>query len=85
MKQEHSAYQKSVSKLREIKGADSWVDTLSDAGNGHSCTCICERCKKGQEVFLLPVDIEQIQINALNWAMKHSPEQIEEMVKMISK
>jgi queuine/archaeosine tRNA-ribosyltransferase len=47
-----------------MKTPKEWLTALSDAGEGHTITCVCERCKNGRELFLVESDILQIQSNA---------------------
>lgn len=63
-----------------MKEAKDWMTALSDAGDMHACNCICERCKNGRETFLLESDIAQIQINALQWAMHQTADDIERKI-----
>lgn len=46
-----------------MKTADEWIETISQFDN-HAPDCICARCKKGMECFLLESDIQSIQSDA---------------------
>ena len=48
----------------QMKSKEEWLEQLCEGVAGHTCDCICERCKNGQEAFILLSDIEAIQQNA---------------------
>ena len=42
---------------------DAWLEKFEI--RDHPVACICDRCKNGHEVFLLPSDIEEIKQQAI--------------------
>lgn len=68
-----------------MKEAKDWITAISDAGDGHVCNCICERCKNGRETFLLEGDLVQIQINALQWALHQTTDGIQRKIASLVK
>lgn len=50
---------------------------LAAEGENHECACVCDRCKNGREIFLLPKDIAAIQADAI----RHAAEEAEEKRK----
>ena len=54
--------------MTTLKSAEKILNDICEGVAGHTPDCICQRCKKGQEAFLLEDDVRAIQINALEAA-----------------
>jgi len=49
---------------------------IAEAGEGHECICICDRCKNGRETFLLPGDVKKIQDDAIAEGLRRTADLI---------
>jgi len=57
-----------------MKTDEEWAKELSELGFNHPADCICDRCKKGRETFLLTSDIKDIQLDAWKQGMTDAGE-----------